>query len=194
MKLLITQNLDTKELINDAAAFTPEDLAYGWEHGSIASFTMTSFLSGLALIIAITSAEMFSQGNWQRAYASEDDEALNKGALLAAGLVFPLMFIMGFLGSVSAGKGALDDPSLAFFALIQDFSPFVISFFIVFGIALVCSSADTLQNAIVASISRDISDNKLSLEQSRYVAMALVPLGIFMAWYMADNCQPYTKP
>ena len=185
--LIITFIGDTKELINDAAAFTPQDLVDDWEHGSIASFTMTSFLSGLALIIAITSAEMFSQGNWQRAYASEDDEALNKGALLAAGLVFPLMFIMGFLGSASAGKGALDDPSLAFFALIQDFSPFVISFFIIFGVALVCSSADTLQNAIVASISRDISDNKLNLEQSRYVAMALVPLGIFMAWYMADK-------
>jgi len=185
--LILTFIGDTKELINDAAAFTPEDLAWDWEHGSIASFTMTSFLSGLALIIAITSAEMFSQGNWQRVYASEDDNALNKGALLAAGLVFPLMFIMGFLGSASAGKGALEDPSLAFFALIQGFSPFIISFFIVFGIALVCSSADTLQNAIVASISRDISDNKLSLEQSRYVAMTLVPLAIFMAWYMADK-------
>ena len=188
--LILTFIGDTKQLISDAAAFTPEDLTgdeWHWEHGSIASFTMTSFLSGLALIIAITSAEMFSQGNWQRAYASEDDEALNKGALLAAGLVFPLMFIMGFLGSASAGKGALDDPSLAFFALIGDFSPFILSFFIVFGIALVCSSADTLQNAIVASISRDISDNKLSLEQSRYVALGLVPLAIFMAWYMADK-------
>jgi len=181
---------DTKQLISDAAAFTPEDLTgdeWHWEHGSISTFTMTGFLSGLALIIAITSAEMFSQGNWQRVYASEDDDALNKGALLAAGMVFPLMFIMGFLGSASAGKGALDDPSLAFFALIKEFSPFILSFFIVFGIALVCSSADTLQNAIVASISRDISDNKLTLEQSRYVALALVPLAIIMAWYMADK-------
>ena len=44
-----------------------------------------------------------------------------------------------------------------------------------------------MQNAIVASISRDISDNKLSLEQSKYVALGLVPLAIFMAWYMADK-------
>ena len=185
--LILTFIGDTKQLITDAVAFTPEDLEWDWEHGSISSFTMTSFLSGLTLIIAITSAEMFSQGNWQRAYASENDEALNKGALLAAGLVFPLIFFMGFLGSASAGKGALSDPSLAFFALISDFSPLILSFFIVLGIALVCSSADTLQNAIVASISRDLSDNKLNLKQSRYIAIALVPLAIFMSWYMADK-------
>ena len=63
---------------------------------------------------------MFSQGNWQRAWASESDNALTKGAWLAAGLVLPLVFVMGVLGTVVAGQGAVDDPSSAFFYLIDD--------------------------------------------------------------------------
>jgi len=124
---------------------------------------------------------MFSQGNWQRAWASEDDEALKKGALLAAGLVLPLVFIMGVLGTVVAGQGAVDDPSSAFFNLIDDAHVLLIAAFVVLGIALVCSSVDTLQNAVVASISRDLADGKMDLKQARIVTLAMIPLAIYLA-------------
>ena len=69
--LLLISIGDFNAIISDAKRFNPED---PYSIGSISY--MDSFSSGLALVLAITSAEMFSQGNWQRAWASEDNDAL----------------------------------------------------------------------------------------------------------------------
>ena len=53
--------------------------------------------------------------------------------------------------------------------------------FVILSIALVCSSADTLQNAIIASISRDICDDKISLNTAKYLTIAMIPLAIYLA-------------
>jgi hypothetical protein len=174
--LLVLFGGDINGLITDAKAYNPED---SWSIGSMSY--MDSFQSGLALVVAITAAEMFSQGNWQRAWASESDEALTKGAWLAAGLVLPLVFVMGVLGTVVAGQGAVDDPSAAFFYLIEDAGVLFVAAFIVLAVALVCSSVDTLQNAVVASISRDLSDNKMDLQNARYLTIGLIPVAIYLA-------------
>ena len=72
--------------LDDAKEHTPEDIEWDWYHGSITDYS--TFEAGLALVLAITAAEMFSQGNWQRTWASEDNEALQKGALMASLLSF----------------------------------------------------------------------------------------------------------
>ncbi len=174
--LLILFGADFGTLIEDAKAYNPED---EWSIGSMSY--MDSFRSGLALVVAITAAEMFSQGNWQRAWASESDEALRKGAFLAAGLALPLVFVMGVLGTVVAGQGAVGDPSAAFFYLIEDAGSLLIAAFIVLAVALVCSSTDTLQNAVVASISRDIANSSMQLGQARIVTIAMIPIAIYLA-------------
>ena len=174
--LLVLFGGDIDGLIADAKAYNPED---SWSIGSMSH--MDSFESGLALIVAITAAEMFSQGNWQRAWASESDEALTKGAWLAAGMVLPLVFVMGVLGTVVAGQGAVEDPSAAFFYLIEDAGVLFVAAFIVLAVALVCSSVDTLQNAVVASVSRDLSDSSLSLDNARYLTIGLIPIAIYLA-------------
>ena len=88
---------------------------------------------------------------------------------------------MGVLGTVVAGQGAVNDPSAAFFYLIGDAGTLLIAAFIVLGIALVCSSADTLQNAVIASISRDLSDGKMELKHARIATIALIPIAIYLA-------------
>ena len=174
--LLVLFGGDINGLIADAKAYNPED---SWSIGSMSY--MDSFQSGLALVVAITAAEMFSQGNWQRAWASESDEALTKGAWLAAGLVLPLVFVMGVLGTVVAGQGAVGDPSAAFFYLIEDAGVLFVAAFIVLAVALVCSSVDTLQNAVVASISRDLGDGSMNLQNARYLTIGLIPIAIYLA-------------
>jgi len=174
--LLILFGADLGSLIDDAKAYNPED---EWSIGSMSY--MDSFSSGLALVVAITAAEMFSQGNWQRTWASESDEALRKGAFLAAGLALPLVFVMGVLGTVVAGQGAVEDPSAAFFYLIEDAGALLIAAFVVLAVALVCSSADTLQNAVVASISRDLSNGSMQLGHARIATIAMMPIAIYLA-------------
>ncbi len=173
--LVILFGGDISQLISDAKAYNPND---SWSYGSITY--MDTFTSGLAIVIAVTAAEMFSQGNWQRTWAAEDDQALKSGALIASALVFPLVFIMGFLGTVVAGGGSIEDPSLAFFSLIGN-NFFILSAFIILVLALVCSSVDTLQNAIVASITRDLSDGKMEIKHARIATIAIIPLAIYLA-------------
>ena len=169
---------DIGTIISDAKAYNPEG-EMNWSIGSMSY--MESFSSGLALVVAITAAEMFSQGNWQRAWASENDDALRKGSILAAVLVFPLVFILGVLGTVVAAKGTATDPSAAFFVLLQDVNLFFVAGFIVLGVALVCSSVDTLQNAITASISRDLSDARMNLNHARIATIVMIPIAIYLA-------------
>jgi len=176
--LLILFGADIGTLIEDAKAYNPED---EWSIGSMSYTAKDSFKSGLALVVAITAAEMFSQGNWQRAWASESDEALRKGSFLAATLALPLVFTMGVLGTVAAGQGAVEDPSAAFFSLIEDANVFLIAAFVVLAVALVCSSADTLQNAVVASISRDIANDSMQLSHARIATIAMIPIAIYLA-------------
>ena len=170
------------DILNDAKTYNPED---DWSIGSISDYS--TFEAGLALVLAITAAEMFSQGNWQRTWASKDNEALQKGALLASALCFIAVLLFGFLGTVAAGRGALSDPSIAFFELIRNYSELVLAMFLVLGVALVCSSIDTLQNAIVAVVSRDLTDSKLDIVQAKYVVVAIAPIAIILAWFYADE-------
>ena len=168
--------------LDDAKAYNSDD---DWSIGSISDYS--GFEGGLALVLAITAAEMFSQGNWQRTWASENNEALRKGALLASGLCFIAVFLFGYLGTVAAGRGAVLDPSLTFFELIKNYNEPVLAMFLVLGIALVCSSIDTLQNAVVAVVSRDLTDSKLDIKQARYFVIATALIAIFLAWYYADD-------
>ena len=179
---------DINGLISDARAYNPED---SWSIGSMSYTGTDSFKSGLALVVAITAAEMFSQGNWQRAWASESDRALTKGAWLAAALVLPLVFVMGVLGTVVAGQGAVEEPTAAFFYLIEDAGVMFVAAFIVLAIALACSSVDTLQNAVVASISRDLSDSKMELQNARYLTIGMIPIAIYLA---TGPTLPFTIP
>ncbi len=172
-------------ILNDAKAYTPEDIEWEWYHGSISDYS--TFEAGLALVLAITAAEMFSQGNWQRTWASENNDALRKGAFLASGLCFIAVLLFGFLGTVAAGRGALSDPSIAFFELIKDYNEIVLAMFLVLGIALVCSSIDTLQNAIVAVVSRDLTDSNMDISQARYTVILVAPIAIILAWYYSDD-------
>ena len=168
--------------LDDAKAHNSED---DWSIGSISDYS--TFEAGLALVLAITAAEMFSQGNWQRTWASKDNEALQKGAFLASALCFVAVLLFGFLGTVAAGRGALSDPSIAFFELIRNYSEPVLAMFLVLGVALVCSSIDTLQNAVVAVVSRDLTDSKIDIVQAKYVVVGMAPIAIFLAWFFADE-------
>ena len=172
----------TNDILNDAKTYNPED---DWSIGSISDYS--TFEAGLALVLAITAAEMFSQGNWQRTWASKDNEALQKGAFLASALCFIAVLLFGFLGTVAAGRGALSDPSIAFFELIRNYSEPVLAMFLVLGVALVCSSIDTLQNAVVAVVSRDLADSKLDIVRAKFVVVATAPIAIILAWLYADE-------
>ena len=83
------------------------------------------------------------------------------------------------LGLSIQGKSSED----TFFELIHNYSEPVLAMFLVLGVALVCSSIDTLQNAVVAVVSRDLTDSKIDIVQAKYVVVGMAPIAIFLAWF-----------
>ena len=101
-------------------------------------------------------------------------------------MVFPLVLIMGILGTIVAGRGApmfgdVYDPSSAFFILISDAGTLILILFLVLAVALVCSSADTLLNAITASVARDLSDGRMEISHARIATIGMMPVAVYLA-------------
>ncbi|MCC5947136.1 MAG: hypothetical protein JJT89_01660 [Nitriliruptoraceae bacterium] len=106
--------------------------------------------SAATLILAVTAANMFHHGYWQRVWAASDDAALRRGALVGAAATVPLMLIAGLLGMLAAAIGIVEVPALSLFALAGTLPTVAIAGVLVLGIALVTSSVDTLENGLAA--------------------------------------------
>lgn len=106
--------------------------------------------TALTLIIALTAANLFHHGYWQRVWAARDDAALRRGALLGAAATVPVMLVAGGLGVLAAGTGLVEVPSLAVFSLAGQLPDALIAAVLVLGIALVASSVDTIENGLAA--------------------------------------------
>ena len=75
----------------------------------------------LTLVIAVTAANLFHQGYWQRLWSARDTDALSRGALLGGVVTIAVVAVVGGLGILAAMSGAdLGSPPIPFFALLAD--------------------------------------------------------------------------
>jgi Na+/proline symporter len=111
---------------------------------------------GATLVIAVISAEMFNQANWQRIYACRDDVVVRRSFLGSFLFIVPILFIAGLLGILAMHFGFSDDR--AFFSLIEALGlPGWVSIAVlVLVLALVMSSLDTLLNGIASVFAIDL--------------------------------------
>ncbi|MGI9658998.1 MAG: sodium:solute symporter family transporter [Gaiellaceae bacterium] len=149
--------------------------------GGLTSVTQTGLEVLIVLVIAITAANLFHQGFWQRVWAAESDQALRRGAVLGGLLVLPILFVLGLSGMVAAGGGQLEVPSLALFTLLDSMPRVFLALVIVLAVTLVASSVDTLQNALAALVAVDVSRGRLSIGGARLVTLALTVPAVVLA-------------
>ena len=143
--------------------------------GGINSFETFSFKSALAVVVAVTAAEVFSQGYWQRTFSAENTKSI-KSASVYAGLG---CFIAGAVG---AGKG-IDNPTLSFIQQLELSTP--MSFLLlVLCTLLVASSVDTLENAISSTISLDLV--KKGAIEARFITVGIVVFSILCSVYVSN--------
>ncbi|MEB3291314.1 MAG: Na+/proline symporter [Leptolyngbya sp.] len=111
---------------------------------------------GATLVIAVISAEMFNQTNWQRVYACKTDAVVRRSFLGSFLVIWPMLFIAGLLGIVAMSLGFNDDR--AFFSLIQalNLPGWVSIAVLVLVLALVMSSLDSLLNGIASVFTTDL--------------------------------------
>ncbi|NIC05602.1 sodium:solute symporter family transporter [Billgrantia bachuensis] len=129
----------------------------------------------LTLIIAVTAANLFHQGYWQRVWAARDDRALNRGAWLGGATTVAVVTLVGGLGMLAAMSGvALGEPPIPFFALLSEAPGWLALPALVLAVTLVASSVDTLQNGIASLAVAGSGKRGLSIGAARLVTVALM--------------------
>jgi SSS family solute:Na+ symporter len=138
--------------------------------GGLGSFETFSFKSALAVIIAVTAAEVFSMGYWQRTFSAENSKAIKQASIFSGIGAFLTILILGIGGAVGAGKG-IESPALSFIEQL-DLNNFTIILLVSLATLLVTSSIDTLENAIASTISLDILKKKS--EEAKLITLLVV--------------------
>ena len=138
--------------------------------GGLNSFETFSLKSALAVIIAVTAAEVFSMGYWQRTFSAENSKAIKQASIFSGIGAFLTILILGIGGAVGAGKG-IESPALSFIEQL-DLNNFTIILLVSLATLLVTSSIDTLENAIASTISLDILKKKS--EEAKLITLLVV--------------------
>ncbi len=145
--------------------------------GGLSSFETFSLKSALAVIIAVTAAEVFSMGYWQRTFSAENSKAIKQASIFSGVGAFLTILILGIGGAVGAGKG-IESPALSFIEQL-DLNNFTIILLVSLATLLVTSSIDTLENAIASTISLDILKKKS--EEAKLITLLVVCIALVIS-------------
>lgn len=127
----------------------------------------------VTLVLAVTAANLFHQGYWQRVWAARDSRSLWKGAILGGGTTIMVVAVVGGLGMSAAMAGLdLGQPPIPFFALLNEAPQWLGAVALVLAVTLVASSVDTLQNGIASLAVAE--KGGLTLSGARWITVALM--------------------
>ena len=150
--------------------------------GGLNTFTFASFKSALAVILAVTAAEIFSQGYWQRTYSAIDENVIKKSSIYAGLGCFITVLVLGIAGSAGAGFG-IENPSLSFIQQIE-FNTFSRILVIVLCTMLVASSIDTLQSAISSTMALDLV--KRGVSEAKVITLIITFGSLGLSFYVTN--------
>lgn len=153
------------------------DIIFLANSGGLNSFETFSLKSALAVIIAVTAAEVFSMGYWQRTFSAENSKVIKQASIYSGTGAFLTILILGIGGAVGAGKG-LEVPALSFIEQLE-LNNFTILLLISLATLLVTSSIDTLENAIASTISLDIIKKKS--EEAKLITLLVVGIALIIS-------------
>ncbi|AOY87361.1 sodium:solute symporter [Marinobacter salinus] len=135
--------------------------------------TASALSVALTLVIAVTAANLFHQGYWQRLWSARDPETLSRGAVFGGIITVLVVAVVGGLGIMAALSGAdLGSPPIPFFAMLSNAPAWLTIPTLILAITLVASSVDTLQNALASLVVTEKRD--LSINSARWITVALM--------------------
>ena len=142
---------------------------------SEATLPSSALSVALTLVIAVTAANLFHQGYWQRVWAARDDQSLGRGAWLGGGMTVVVVMLIGGLGMLATMSGVpLGEPPMPFFALLTKAPAWLTLPALVLAVTLVASSVDTLQNGIASLVVSRSEQRGVSITAARWVTIALM--------------------
>ena len=132
------------------------------------------------LVIAVTAANLFHQGYWQRVWAARDDRALRRGVAIGVVTTIPVVALLGGLGTLAATRGLdLGTPPAPFFALLGELPAWIAIAVLVLAMALVASSVDTLESGLASLVTAERPSTTLG--QARLITVALMVPAVLIA-------------
>lgn len=143
------------------------------------------------LPVAIITNDCFMAGFWLRTFASKTDKDLWIGCSIAAFVTFVICTLVGTTGFLAVWAGYLEvgdeNGSYAFYILLSHMPRWIVAFVLIFVICLSTCTYDSLQSAMVSTISNDVFRNKLSMIYIRgMVVLVTIPI-VVLAVKVADN-------
>ncbi len=154
------------------------------QDAGLTAFSRAGWESILVLSIAITAANLFHQGYWQRTWSAESSKVLTRAGYGSAVLSFLVLLLFGVMGMIAGGVAIAEgvEPSPVPFFFLLDGLPEVVIFLVaVMSVALVASSVDSLQSALAATMARDLTDRRLTLYGAKIVTVVLTVPAVLIA-------------
>ncbi|CAG8453112.1 8273_t:CDS:2 [Cetraspora pellucida] len=142
----------------------------GWAIAILLIISAIGFGVTVKLDPAVVNSSPLLQSN-KLAFSSKNDHELVHSAIYGSLLLFPTLFLIGFTGIIAAWAGTWPgsdpnnpaEPYMSFFSLYTLLPDWVKGFVVILSVSLSCSAYDTLQSAMVSTMSNDLFDNKLPL-------------------------------
>jgi Na+/proline symporter len=137
----------------------------------------------LTLVIAVTAANLFHQGYWQRLWSAQSDSQLRRGAWIGGLLTLPVMLIMGGLGMLSMALGHQPgSPPVPFFALLSAAPSWLALPVLILAVALIASLVVTARPHVSLTAARWVT----VLLMLPVVAVSLQGLSVLRLFLIAD--------
>ncbi|MBO1256267.1 sodium:solute symporter [Alteromonas sp. 5E99-2] len=144
--------------------------------------------TGVTFFLAVCLTGLFYQGTWQRIFSAKDDTAVRNGFLISGLISFPIIVAFGLFGLAFVGLSLPGSSSTAMFSVVLDNAPYwLLVGMIVFGLALIMSSADStisgFHSLFIVDLHRlfpALSHKKLVLT-SRCLIVVISALALFVA-------------
>lgn len=143
------------------------------------------------LFVAIVTNDCFMAGFWLRTFASKSNKDLWIGCSIASFVTFTICSLVGVPGLLAVWTGDLtvgdDNGYNALFILLAKMPNWIIAFVLIFAISLSTCTFDSLQSAMVSTISNDLFRNKLHLNYIRVLVVLIIVPIIVLAIKVADD-------
>lgn len=147
------------------------------------------------LPVAIITNDCFMSGFWLRTFASKTNRDLWIGTSIAAFVTFAICTLIGMTGLLAVWAGYLEVGDAngynAFYILLGTMPGWVVGFVLVFIICLSTCTFDSLQSAMVSTISNDLFRNKLKIIYVRIMVVLVMIPTIVLALKVSNILQIY---
>jgi Na+/proline symporter len=134
------------------------------------------------LPISILTNNCFLAQYWLRTFSSKTDKDLWIGVSIATVVILCALTLVGSTGLIATWSGAFpgDPPqvgSVAFFTLLEQLPAWVVGIILVMVVSLSTSAFDSIQSAMVSTISNDLFRNRLNIWLTRgLVVLVIIPV------------------